>query len=315
MTAAGQKVLQPTMDKSISAIDAVGTGAQGAAAIAPKLSTGIAGNPGAVGAISAAGNLAGSALQSIDDGKDYKETTGESLGTIGGSTLKGAATGASIGTMIFPGVGTILGGIGGAVTGVIGGLFKNKKNRKAAKSALAVKTTKEKNRADNMRLNDILHQDAQMAASPVSTLYNLPAATNQFTSRKTGGSFKPLKFEESSDPNRIIKYRVPLELSPKKFKRGGSIKPTENIIPAGVLHEEANELGDKGMPVVKCKNNTCEKKYEIEKDEMIFTLVATKQTEELVGKKDYSKLGKFVKAQILENTHSFTDKYKELNNM
>jgi hypothetical protein len=28
------------------------------------------------------------------------------------------------------------------------------------------------------------------------------------------------------------------------------------------------------MPV-KCKNNSCEKKYEIERDEMIFTLAAT----------------------------------------
>jgi hypothetical protein len=26
------------------------------------------------------------------------------------------------------------------------------------------------------------------------------------------------------------------------------------------LHEEFNKLGDKGMPVVKCKNNSCEKK-------------------------------------------------------
>jgi hypothetical protein len=31
--------------------------------------------------------------------------------------------------------------------------------------------------------------------------------------------------------------------------------------------------------VVKCKNNSCEKKYEIERDEMIFTLAATKNVE------------------------------------
>jgi hypothetical protein len=39
------------------------------------------------------------------------------------------------------------------------------------------------------------------------------------------------------------------------------------------------------MPVVKCKNNSCEKKYEIERDEMIFTLAATKnrKTSEVWG--------------------------------
>lgn len=68
------------------------------------------------------------------------------------------------------------------------------------------------------------------------------------------------------------------------------------------------------MPVVKCKSGTCTKKYEIEKDEMIFTLDTTKKVEELVRKKDYSNLGKFVKDQVLDNTFSFTDKFKDLNN-
>jgi hypothetical protein len=39
------------------------------------------------------------------------------------------------------------------------------------------------------------------------------------------------------------------------------------------------------MPVVKCKNNSCEK-YEIERDEMIFTLAATKNVEKLVKSGD-----------------------------
>lgn len=98
------------------------------------------------------------------------------------------------------------------------------------------------------------------------------------------------------------------------FKKGGRIQPTENIIPNGVLHEEENSLGDKGMPVVHCKNNTCSKKYEIERDELIFTLAATKKTEELARSGNLKELGRFVKAQLLDNTHSFTDKYKELNN-
>ena len=53
------------------------------------------------------------------------------------------------------------------------------------------------------------------------------------------------------------------------LKKGGPIKEYENIIPNGVLHEEENSLGDKGMPVVKCVSNVCTKKYEIEKEELI----------------------------------------------
>jgi hypothetical protein len=67
------------------------------------------------------------------------------------------------------------------------------------------------------------------------------------------------------------------------------------------------------MPVVKCKSGTCTKKYEIEKDEMIFTLNTTKKVENLVKAKDYTGLGKFVKDQVLSNTHSYTDKFDDLN--
>ena len=68
------------------------------------------------------------------------------------------------------------------------------------------------------------------------------------------------------------------------------------------------------MPVVKCKKDVCQKQYEIEKDEMIFTLPNTKKVEDLVKKEDYTSLGLFVKEQVLTNTHSFTNKFQELNN-
>lgn len=99
------------------------------------------------------------------------------------------------------------------------------------------------------------------------------------------------------------------------FKRGGVIKDTENIIPNGVLHKEFNGLGDKGMPVVVCGNSlkSCVKKYEIEKDEMIFTLEASKKVEKLIKNKSLEELGNYVKTQILHNTHSFTEKFKDLN--
>jgi hypothetical protein len=58
----------------------------------------------------------------------------------------------------------------------------------------------------------------------------------------------------------------------------------QNIIPNGVLHEEFNKLGDKSMPVVKCKI-TPVKSMRL-KDEMIFTLAATKNVEKLVKSGD-----------------------------
>jgi len=102
----------------------------------------------------------------------------------------------------------------------------------------------------------------------------------------------------------------------KLFKRGGSIKASENIIPNGVLHEESNNLGDKGMPVILCDKDmgSCKKKYEIEKDELIFTLNSSKKIERLFKDEKFEELGNFVQKQVLGNTHSFTDKFKYLNN-
>jgi len=88
-----------------------------------------------------------------------------------------------------------------------------------------------------------------------------------------------------------------------------------NIIPNGVLHKETNIFGDGGMPIVKCgsKLKECEKKFEIEKEELIFTKATTDKTNKLAKSGDYKELGSFLTNQILHNTHSYTDKFKELN--
>ena len=90
-----------------------------------------------------------------------------------------------------------------------------------------------------------------------------------------------------------------------------------NVVPNGVLHEEENDLGDKGMPVVKCdtEKKVCEKKYEIEKDELILTLSTTKRAEELAKGGKLKELGEFLATQLLTNTHSFTEKFGELNKL
>jgi len=88
-------------------------------------------------------------------------------------------------------------------------------------------------------------------------------------------------------------------------------------VPNGVLHEEFNELGDKGMPVVTCDmdKQVCEKKYEIEKDELILTKSTTKTAEELSKGGKLKELGEFMTLQLLANTHSFTDKFSDLNKL
>jgi hypothetical protein len=43
---------------------------------------------------------------------------------------------------------------------------------------------------------------------------------------------------------------------------------------------------------------------------MIFTLAATKN----VKTRRFKKLGEYVRSQVLNNTHSFTDKFNDLNN-
>ena len=52
----------------------------------------------------------------------------------------------------------------------------------------------------------------------------------------------------------------------------------------------------------------------IEKEELIFTLDTTKKVEQLAKSKNHKALGEYVKEQLLDNTHSFSDKFSELNN-
>ena len=268
----------------------------------------------AAGAISAAGPLlgmAGEALSATTDNNPTTFTKKEKKAAIGASMLKGASTGAAFGSFIpIPIIGTIAGAAAGAI---IGGLFGRGKAKKMKGQAVEAKSTEDKAfaaAAAGQRRREVIERDAMFAASTPSTGAQQQATLSGYLSRKNGGSFH-YTVKESISPNRL---KVITPLPPKKFKRGGSITATENIIPNGVLHEEFNKLGDKGMPVVKCKNNSCEKKYEIERDEMIFTLATTKNVEKLVKSGDLKKLGEYVRAQVLGNTHSFTEKFNELNN-
>ena len=85
------------------------------------------------------------------------------------------------------------------------------------------------------------------------------------------------------------------------------------MIPKGKLHKENNNLGDKGIPVI---DNTGNKKFEVEKEELILRLELTDQVEKLVSEFDVSQdesklieLGKLLSEEILRNTIDNSEKF------
>ena len=244
-----------------------------------------------------------------EDGKnDLKKstskglTTGASLGAAVGSAMSASATGAmSIAGLsasltagvAVPVIGAVVVGLGFAIASVLG---RKKKKRAAARAS--------KRQIDSLNAQQRAERKAELQTG-TNTSVNAPAPTAY-------GASQPSTYEVARKGG--VLYSKKKVLATPMLKKGGPIKEYENIIPNGVLHEEENSLGDKGMPVVKCVSNVCTKKYEIEKEELIFTLDTTKKVEQLAKSKNHKALGEFVKEQLLDNTHSFSDKFSELNN-
>jgi len=278
-------------------------------------------------AVAPLAGIAGQALDNTTDNDDRTYTKKEKAGDIAGTALKTAATAAGTATTaasaLGAGAATALGIagtsmtigqavipiplVGAAIGFVIGGIIglvksgKAKRKAKKAQKAYSIKVAGQLN-AKNRKANTV--RDSELSQSLSTTGAAVPEVTGY---SKEGGTFH---WTLPKNTNLVTKKAPTV----KKFKRGGKVKETENIIPNGVLHEEKNSLGDKGMPVVKCKNNSCSKQYEIERDEMILTLKTTKEIERLAKGKKFSELGEFIKKQVLQNTHSFTNKFVDLNN-
>lgn len=244
-----------------------------------------------------------------EDGKnDLKKstskglTTGASLGAAVGSAMSASASGAmSIAGLsasltagvAVPVIGAVVVGLGFAIASLLG---RKKKKRAAARAR--------KRQIDSLNAQQRAERKAELQTgtdtsvnAPTPTVYGASQPSTYGVARKGG-----------------VLYSKKKVLATPMLKKGGPIKEYENIIPNGVLHEEENSLGDKGMPVVKCVSNVCTKKYEIEKEELIFTLDTTKKVEQLAKSKNHKALGEYVKEQLLDNTHSFSDKFSELNN-
>ena len=244
-----------------------------------------------------------------EDGKnDLKKstskglTTGASLGAAVGSAMSASATGAmSIAGLsasltagvAVPVIGAVVVGLGFAIASLLG---RKKKKRAAARaSERQIASLNAQQRAE--RKAELQTGTDTSVNAPTPTAYGASQPSTYGVARKGG-----------------VLYSKKKVLATPMLKKGGPIKEYENIIPNGVLHEEENSLGDKGMPVVKCVSNVCTKKYEIEKEELIFTLDTTKKVEQLAKSKNHKALGEYVKEQLLDNTHSFSDKFSELNN-
>ena len=230
-------------------------------------------------------------------------TTGASLGATVGTAM-GATTATAIGSSLgisaslaagvaVPVIGAVVVGLGFAIASLLG---RKKKKRAAARaSERQIASLNAQQRAE--RKAELQTGTDTSVNAPTPTAYGASQPSTYGVARKGG-----------------VLYSKKKVLATPMLKKGGPIKEYENIIPNGVLHEEENSLGDKGMPVVKCVSNVCTKKYEIEKEELIFTLDTTKKVEQLAKSKNHKALGEYVKEQLLDNTHSFSDKFSELNN-
>lgn len=200
----------------------------------------------------------------------------------GKSVLSGAASGAAAGAALGP--------WGAAIGGVAGGLMGFFKGKKKAKT------------------DDKTYKDTtQMAYED----YNQKAEAQQYAAMgKAGAKLAIMKKIKGSKTNAI-------SFKDRKFKSGGKLDKVGeiNVIPSGTLHKEKNNLGekDKGLPIVDENGN---KQFEVEREELILRLSATKEVEGRVEsfKKTHNvrhliDLGKFLTKEIMTNTHDNSGKF------
>jgi len=254
----------------------------------PKVGAGAGMSAGTVGAISegvAALGVGAIDAFSKDPGADeFGNVKAESKGVSGSKSAlqgagKGAATGALIGSVV-PGLGTAVGAVAGGLIGGISGFFKGKKESEAGGDAY--------NKAHN-------------------------ASYNKFYGNQYANQYQAMLGKDGMKMKTeylVSKFEKKDKLVPR-FKAGGSI----NVIVSGKLHKENNSLGnkDKGIPVIDSKGR---KEFELEKEELILNLEASKQVEKLVNNYNTKNedsvletLGKLVHHELLNNTKDNSKKF------
>jgi hypothetical protein len=150
----GSSILSSTVGPTPTAqvFDASAAGAGKAASTTSTVASTAASTVPQMSGLASAGigigaNIAGTVIENrADDDNPYTFTKKESRGNVGGSMLKSAGTGFSIGAAagsILPGVGNVIGGIIGAGIGAgVGAIKAGKENKEAKKEAERLKEEK-----------------------------------------------------------------------------------------------------------------------------------------------------------------------------
>lgn len=214
------------------------------------------------------------------------------------SAIPGIGQVASLGTGLLDGVGNMIGGKGGEF----------------------VKSLNPINSTVNA-VGSAIEGDWSAVAQATPVGMGLKALGVNFGETQAEKRLRELKRKQTQDAvNQFNKNNQGLNnaayLSAKKgaklFETGGvlpSFNSGKNVILKGVLHKENNKTGDKGVPVISCDTNKCEKVAEIEKEELVLTREKTAMLDTLINKAEMSKstmdilaIGKYMYNEIVNNT-------------
>lgn len=149
------------------------------------------------------------------------------------SVGKGAAAGASVGTAISPGLGTVIGGIGGAAISAIGSFFGNKSNRKQSAEAFGreSKFAREERLAQQQWIEQMYEKNNS---------YNSPAAQMQ---RLKDAGLNPDLMYSRGDVGNATAPEAPVQAPTPRF----------NVIPANTYGETAQIAADAGLKAAQAR--------------------------------------------------------------
>lgn len=149
------------------------------------------------------------------------------------SVGKGAAAGATVGSAISPGLGTVIGGIGGAAISAIGSFFGNKSNRK--QSAEAFERESKFAREERLAQQQWIEQMYEKNNS-----YNSPAA--QMRRLKDAGLNPDLMYSRG-DVGNATAPEAPQQAMTPRF----------NLIPANTYGQTAQIAADAGLKAAQAR--------------------------------------------------------------
>lgn len=153
---------------------------------------------------------------------------------------KSAASGAALGSAISPGLGTVIGGIGGAAISAIGSFFGNRSNRKQSAEAF--------NRESKFAREERLAQQAWIEQMyEKNNSYNSPAAQMQ---RLKDAGLNPDLMYSRGDVGNAIAPEAPAQAPTPRF----------NVIPTNTYGQTAQIAADAGLKAAQARLASSESK-------------------------------------------------------